>query len=235
MAKNRETIKTVADFIFLGSKIAADGDCSHEIKRHLLLGRKAMTNLDSILKSRDINLLTNVCLFKVIVFTIVMYEYESWTIKKGEPWRIDVLNYNAGGNPWESLRLQDQTSQSQRLSNQSIPKEIKPVNPKRNQTWIFIGRTGAKSEAPIFWPPGAKNWVIGKHPDAGKNWRQEEKETTEGEMVVWHPWINEHEFEQAPGDGEGQGSLVWGSPWDLKESKMTEWLKWHLFLMSRQK
>ena len=82
---NGETVETVRDFTFLGSKITADGDCSHEIKRHFLLGRKAMTNLDSILKSRDINLLTNVCLFKVIVFTIVMYEYESWTIKKGEP------------------------------------------------------------------------------------------------------------------------------------------------------
>ena len=173
----------------------------------LLLGRKAMTNLDSILKSRDINLLTNVCLFKVIVFTIVMYEYESWTIKKGEPWRIDVLNYNAGGNPWESLRLQDQTSQSQRLSNQSIPKEIKPVNHKRNQTWIFIGRTGAKIEAPILWPLFEKSCFIGIDPDALKDWGPEEMEVTE-----WDSWITLliqwHEFKQSQGDSDGQGSLA---------------------------
>ena len=124
--KDGEKMETVTDFIFLGSKITADGDCSHEIKRHLLLGIKAITNLDSILKSRDINLPTNVCLVKAIVFTIVMYGYETWTIKKAEPWRVDVLNCSVGGDPWESLGLQDQTSQSQRRSNKSTPKEIKP-------------------------------------------------------------------------------------------------------------
>ena len=108
-----ETMETVTDFIFGGSKITADGDCSHEIKRLLLLGRKAMTNLDSILKSRDITLSTKVRLVKAMVFPVVMYGYESWTIKKAEHQRTDVLNCCAEEGSWESLRLQgDQTSPS---------------------------------------------------------------------------------------------------------------------------
>ena len=112
-----ETVKTVTDFIFLGSKITPDGDCSNEIKRHLLLERKAITNLDSILKSRDITLLTKVHLFKAMVFPVVMYGYESWTIKKAENRSIDALNCGVGADPWEYLGLQgDQTSQSSRKS-----------------------------------------------------------------------------------------------------------------------
>ena len=95
--------------------------------------------------------------------------------------------------------------------------EIKPVNPKGIESWIFIGRTDAK--APILWPPDAKNWLIGKDPDAGKDWRQEEKGMTEDEMVGWHHWLNGHEFESAPGVGEGWGSLAW---WGCKELDMTE-------------
>ena len=107
-----ETKEIVTDFVFLGSIITTDGDCSHEIKRYLLLGRKAMTNLDNIWKSRDITLLTKVCLVKVVVFPLVMYGRESWTIKKAEHWRIDVFNYGVGEDSWESLRQQaDQTSQ----------------------------------------------------------------------------------------------------------------------------
>ena len=102
-------------------------------------------------------------------------------------------------------------------------KEIKPVNPKESQSWIFIGRTDA--EAPILWPPDAKSRLIRKDPDAGKDWRQEEKGMTEDEMVGWHHRLNGHEFEQAPGDGEGQGSLACCSPWGRKESDTTEWLK----------
>ena len=101
-------------------------------------------------------------------------------------------------------------------------KEIKPVNSKENQPWIFIGRTDA--EAPILWPPDAKNWLIGKDPDDGKDWRQEETGTTEDEMVGWHHRLNGHEFEQAPGNGEGQGSLKCCSPWRRKESTSTEQL-----------
>ena len=105
-------------------------------------------------------------------------------------------------------------------------KEIKPVNSKGNQSWIFIGRTDAEAKAPILWPPDAKSWLIGKDPDAGKDWRQEEKGTTEDEVVGWHHRLNGHEFEQVPGVGDGQGSLACCSPWGCKESDMTEWLNW---------
>ena len=105
-------------------------------------------------------------------------------------------------------------------------KEIKPVNPKGNQSWIFIGRTDAKAEVPILWPPDAKNWLIGKDPDAGKDWRQEEKGTTEDEMVGWHHRLDRHEFDQAPGVGDGQGNLACCSPWSCKQLDTTEQLNW---------
>ena len=101
-------------------------------------------------------------------------------------------------------------------------KGIQPIHPKGNQSWIFIGRTDAEVETPVLWPPDVKNWLIGKDPDAGKVWRQEEKGTTEDVVVEWHHWLNGHEFEQALEDGEGQGSLVCYSPWGRKESDMTE-------------
>ena len=104
-------------------------------------------------------------------------------------------------------------------------KEIKPVSSKENQVLIFIGRTDAEAEALIFWPPEPKNWLMWKDPDAGKDWRQEQKGTTEDEVVAWHHRLNGHEFEQALGDGDGQGSLVCFSPWGCKESDMTEQLK----------
>ena len=104
-------------------------------------------------------------------------------------------------------------------------KEIKPVSSKENQVLIFIGRTDAEAEALIFWPPEPKNWLMWKDPDAGKDWRQEQKGTTEDEVVAWHHRLNRHEFEQALGDGDGQGSLVCFSPWGCKESDMTEQLK----------
>ena len=105
-------------------------------------------------------------------------------------------------------------------------KEIKPVNTKENQFWIFIGRTDAEAEAPIVWPSDVKNWLIGKDPDAGKDWGQEEKGMTEDEMVEWHHWLNGHEFEHAPEVGDGQGSLVWCSPQGCKMLDMTEQLNW---------
>ena len=103
-------------------------------------------------------------------------------------------------------------------------KVIKPVNSKGNQSWIFIGRTDAEAETPILWPLDVKNGLIEKDPDAGKDWRQEEKGMTEDEMVGWHHWLNGHEFEQVPGDGKGQGGLMCCSPWGHKEWDMTEWL-----------
>ena len=103
---------------------------------------------------------------------------------------------------------------------------IQPVHPKGNQSWIFIGRTDDKAETPVLWPPILKNWLIGKDPDAGKDWRQEEKETIEGEMVGWHGQLNGHEFEQAPGVGDGQQGLACSKPWGHKESHTTERLNW---------
>ena len=103
-------------------------------------------------------------------------------------------------------------------------KESKPVHPKGNQSWIFTGRTDAVTEDPIIWSPDVKSRLIGKHPEAGKGWRQGEKGMTEDEMVGWHHWLNGHEFEQALGDGGGHGSLVCCSPWGRKESDTTEWL-----------
>ena len=103
-------------------------------------------------------------------------------------------------------------------------KEIKPVHPKGNQSWIFIRRTDVEAEPPILWPPDTKSQFIRKDPDAGKDWRQEEKGTTEDEMVRWHHWLDGHEFEQALRDDEGQGSLACCSPWGPKEWHMTEWL-----------
>ena len=166
--------------LFWGApKITADGDCSYEIKRHLLLGRKVMTNLDSILKSRDITLPTKVRLVKAMVFAVVMYGYESWTIKKAECWRIDAFD----------VVLQ------KTLESPLNCKEIQPVHPKGSQSWIFIGRTDVEAETPILWPPDGKNWFIWKDPDAGKDWGQEEKGMTEDEMVRQHHWLNGHEFE----------------------------------------
>ena len=205
-----ETEERVRNFIFLGSKITADGDCSLEIKRLLLLGRKAMTKLDSILKSRDITLPTKVHLVKAMVFPVVMYGCESWTIKNAEHGRIDAFELWC----WRRLLRVPWTA---RRSNQSIL--------KGNQSWMFTGRTDAKAETPILWPPDAKNRLIGKDPDAGEDWRQE-KGTTEDEMVGWHHQLNGYEFEQDLGVGDGQGSLACCSLWGHKELDMTEQLNW---------
>ena len=113
-------------------------------------------------------------------------------------------------------------------------KEIKPVNPKGNQSWIFIGRTDTETEAPILWPPNAKNWLNGKDPEAGKDWSQEEKGMTEEEMVGWHHQLDGHEFEQALGVGDRQGGLACCSPWGHKESDMTERLTELNWLTSKE-
>ena len=205
-----ETVERVADFIFLGSKIPADGDCSHEIKRRLLLGRKVMTNLDSILKSRDITLLTKVCLVKAMIFSsdhVWMWEVdckESWTLKNWCFWTV-VLEKT--------------------LESSLDCKEIQPVHPKWDQSWVFFGRNDVEAETPILWPPDVKSWLIGKDPDAGKDWGQE-KGTIEHEMVGWHHWLNGHGFGWTPGVGDGQGGLACCDSWGRKESDMTEWLNW---------
>ena len=168
-----------------------------------------MTNLDSVLKSRDITLPAK-ALVKAMVFPVVMYGCERWTIKKAKHWRIDAFEL------WCWRRLESSLDF----------KEIKPVNPKGNQHWIFIGRTDAETEAPILWLPDTKNWLLGKNPDSGKDWKQEEKGTIEEEVVGWHHCLDGHEFEQALRVGDGQGSLACCSPWGREESDTTEQLNW---------
>ena len=172
----------------MGSKITADCDYSHEIKRRLLFERKVITNLDSILKSRDNTLLTKFHIIKVMAFPVVMYRCESWNIKKAECQRTEAFEL------WYWRRL---------LKSPLDCKEIKPVHPKGNQSWIFIERTD-DAEAPILWPPDGKSQFIGKDPDVGKDWRQKEKWAREDEMVGEHHRLNGHEFEQTLGDSEGQ-------------------------------
>ena len=167
-----------------------------------------MTNLDSILKSRDITLSTKICLVKAMVFPVGC---ENWTIKEAECWKIDAFELWC----WRLF-----------LEGPLDYKEIQPVHPKGGQSWVFIGRTDVEAETPILGPPDAKNWLIGKYPDARKDWRQEKKGTTEDEMVGWHHQFDGREFEQAPGVGDGQGSLACCNSWGRKESDTTEWLNW---------
>ena len=151
-------------------------DCSHKIKDNLLLGKTATTNLDSILKSRDITLPTKVCLVKAMIFPVVMYgcDKESWVLKNWCFWIVML---------------------EKTLESPLDCKEIQPVHPKGNQSWIFIGRTDVEADTLILWSLDAKSWLIWKDPDAGKDQRQEEKGTTEDEMVEWHHQLNGHEFE----------------------------------------
>jgi len=169
MANRRVKKETVTDFIFLGSKITSGDDYSHEIKRCLLLGRKAMANLDSIKAETS--------LYQLSSSHTQMWglEYkESWALKNWCFWTV-VLEKTLE-SPLDS-------------------KEIQPVHPKENQSWIFIGRTDAEAETPILWPPDVKNWLIWKDPGAGKDWRWVVKGTTEDEMVGWHHVLNGREFE----------------------------------------
>ena len=197
--------------ILLGSKITAVGVCSPEIKMLLPLGRKAMTNLDSISKSWHVTLPTKVLPSQSYGFSsshVWMQELdykEIWVLKNWCFWTV-VLEKT--------------------LENPLDCRKIQPVNPKGNQSWLLIGRNDAEAEAPIVWPPGAKSWLIGKDPDSGKDWRQEEKRMTEDEMVEWHHWLNVYEFEQALRVGDKQGSLACCSSWGGKESDTTEQLNW---------
>ena len=201
----------MSDFILGGSKITADGDCSHEIKRHLLLGRKVMTYLCSILKSRDITLPTKVHLPKAMAFPVVMYWCESWTIKKAEHWRIDAFEL------WCWRRLL-RVAWTARRSNQSVLKEISPeysleglMLKLKLQSFDHLMRRTDSFE---------KTLMLGKI--EGRKRRGQQR-------IRWLDGItssNGHEFEQALGVGDGQGSLACGSPWSYKESDMTEQLNW---------
>ena len=135
-----------------------------------------------------------------MVFPVLMYGCESWTIKKPECWRIDAF--------WTVVL-------EKTLESPLDCEEVQPVNPKGNQSWMFTGRTDAEAEAPVLWPPDSKKLLVGKDPDAGKDWRQE-KGMTEDEMVGWQQWLSGHKFEQVRGDGEGLGRLVCCSPWGYR-------------------
>ena len=200
-------METVIDFIFLGSKITVDGNCSHEIKRCLLLGRKATTNIDRVLKSRH-------------HFADKGPYSQSYSFSSSHVW-VWKLDHKEGWTPknWCFWTVVLQKT----LESPLDCKEIKSVSPKGNQPSIFIGRTDAEVRAPILWSPDIKSQLTEKDPDAGKDWGQEEKGVNEDEMVGWHHQLNGQEFEQTQRGSEGQGSLVCCSPWGCKESHMTEW------------
>ena len=202
-----ERVETVSDFIFLGSKITADGDCSHEIKMltpwkesydqprwHIQKQRHYFANKSPSSQGYGFS--------SGHVWIWELDSKESWPPKNWCFWTV-VLEKT--------------------LESPLDCKEIKPVNPKGNQSWPLIGGTDfQQAEAAVLLPPDTKSQLIRKDPDAGKDWRQEEKGMTEDEMVGWQHWLDGHEFEQAPGDGEGQGSLVCCSPWGCKESDTSE-------------
>ena len=177
---------------------------------HLLLGSKALTNLHSILKSRH-------------YFANKDLSSQSYGFSSSHVW-IQELDHKESWAPkswclWTAVL-------EKTLESPLDCKEIKTVNPKGNQSWIFIGRTDGDAEGPILWPPDVKNGLIGKYPDVWKDWRQEEKGMTEDEMAGWNHWLNGHEFEQVLGVGDGQRGLACCSPLGHKESDTTEWLNW---------
>ena len=174
-----ETVETVADLIFWGSKITADGDCSHEIKRCLLLGRKVMTNLDSILKSRH-------------YFANKSPSSQGYGFSSSHAWmwELDCEESWAPKNWCFWTVVLEKT-----LESPLDCKEIQPVHPKGELSWVFIGGTDVEAETPILWPPHVKSWLVGKHSDAGRDWGREEKGTIEDEMAGWHHWLDGRESE----------------------------------------
>ena len=213
-------VETVADFIFLGSKITANGDCRHEIKRRLLLGRKVTVKLDSILKSRDHH------------FADKGPYSQSCGFSSSHVWMWE-LDPKEGWAPNWCLQV---VVLEKSLESPLDSKEIKPVNLKGNQPWIFIETTDAEAETPALWPPDANSWLIGNDPDAGKGWRQEEKGTTEDEMVGWHHQLNGHEWTNSmrwsrtgkPGMLHSTGSQRFGHDWVSEQQHETYRPKWNI-------
>ena len=214
-----EDVEAVTDFLFLGFKLTVDSDCSHEIRRWSLLGRKAVTNLDSMLKSRDITLPTKVRIVKSMVFPLVKYSCESWTIKK------------AGRMPknwWLQTVVLEKASESPLDS-----KEIKPVNPNGNQLWILNGRTDAEAEAPVFWSSDVNSQLIGKVSDTGKDWGQKKK-ISEDEMAsltqwTW-TWANFGRWwgMERPGTLQSMGSQRVRNDWETEQQLcLIHWTKFY--------
>jgi len=194
----------------------ADGDCSHEVKRRLLLGSYDQPR-QHIKKQRHY--------FADKDLSSQSYGFSNshvWT------WELDYKESRAPKNQCFLTVVLEKTIES------SLDcKEIKPVNPKGNQSWIVIGRTDAEAETPVLWPPDAKNWLIGKDPDSGQDRRQEEKGMTEDEMVGWHHWLDGHEFEKALGVGDRQESLVCCNPWGCKEPNVSATSDWTELITSK--
>ena len=193
-------METVTDFILGGSKITADGDCSHEIKT-LAPWKKSYDQSRQYFKKQRHYFANKGPPSQIYGFSsshVWMWELdykESWVPKNWCFWTV-VLEKT--------------------LESPLDCKDIQPVHPKGNQSWIFIGRTDAEAKSPILWPPNVKNWLIGKDSDGGKDWRREEKGTTEDEMAGWHHWLDGHGFEQALRVGDGQGILACCSSWGSK-------------------
>ena len=175
----------------------------------LASGRKAVTKLDSVSGTRDVTLPTKVCVVKAVIF----FSSHIWM------WELDLIKGWVPKNWWFRIVVLEKT-----LENPLDSKEVPPVHPKGNQSWIFIGWTDAEAETPIPWPPHAKDWLIWKDPDAGKDLSHKGKSATEDKMVGWHHQLDGHEPEQTLGVGGGQGSLVCCSSWSCKEADTTEWL-----------
>ena len=195
--RDGETMETVRDFLFLGSKINAGGDCSHEIKMLAPWKKSSNKPRQHIKKQRH-------------YFADKRPHSQSYGFSNSHVgmWKLDHKEGWAPKNWCFWTVVLEKT-----LESPLDCKEIKPVNPKENQCWIFIGRTDAEAEAPILWPPDGKSWLIRKDISAGKDWRQEEKGMTEDKMVGWKHWLNGHEFKQTLEVGDGQGSLACCSPW----------------------
>ena len=205
MANRWENMETASDFIFLASKINADSDCSHEIMTFAPWKNSYVKPRQYFKKQR--HHFANKGLYSQSYGFSSSYVW-MWELHHKEGWAQDN---------WHFLTVVLEKTLESPLDS----KDFKPVNPKGNQLWIFIGRSDPEAETPIRWPSDVKNQHIGKDPDAGKDWRQEEKGMTEDGMAGWHHWLNGHEFEKTQGDSDGQRSLACCSSWASKESGTT--------------